>query len=298
MRTIMPARPVWEGHLRLSLVTCGVALHKAVGEAGSEVRFHLLNPETHNRVRQFWRDAETGDEVARRALVRGFESAKDEYVLVTDEDLQELKLESTKIVDIERFVDCDDIDRLYWDQPYYMVPSGRTAAEPFAVIREAMRSEKRVAIGRIVMANRERVVAIEVRGPGLLMSTLRAQEEVRSAAEVFEDIPEAKVQPQMVEIAKSIIAQQAGPFAPEDFRDRYQEALAELVQRKAGGGKPVRKRDAPEESNVIDLMEALKRSLKGGGKAPEKEAEKPAAKKAPAKPAAKKPAAAKARKSA
>ncbi|PWS39151.1 Ku protein [Falsiroseomonas bella] len=284
----MPARPVWEGHLRLSLVTCGVALHKAVGESGGDVRFHLLNPETHNRVRQCWRDAGTGDEVSRRELVRGFEVAKDEYVVVTDEDIQELKLESTKVVDIERFVDCDDIDRLYWDQPYYMVPSGRTAAEPFAVIREAMRGEKRVAIGRIVMANRERVVAIEVRGPGLLLSTLRSQEEVRSDAVLFEDIPEAKLQPQMIDIAKSIIAQQAGPFAPEDFTDRYQEALAELVQRKTGGSKPTRKREAPEESNVIDLMEALKRSLKGGGKGAEKQAEKPAAKKAPAKQTGKK----------
>ncbi|WP_137178881.1 Ku protein [Roseomonas sp. AR75] len=285
----MPARPVWEGHLRLSLVTCGVALHKAVGESGGDVRFHLLNPETHNRVRQCWRDAETGDEVSRRDLVRGFEVAKDEYVVVTDEDIQELKLESTKVVDIERFVDCDDIDRLYWDEPYYMVPSGKTAAEPFAVIREAMRGEKRVAIGRIVMANRERVVAIEVRGPGLLLSTLRSQEEVRSDAVLFEDMPEAKVQPQMVEIAKSIIAQQAGPFAPEDFRDRYQEALAELVQRKAGGTRPTRKREAPEESNVIDLMEALKRSLKGSGKAAPTQPEKRAAKKAPAKPRSKAP---------
>jgi DNA end-binding protein Ku len=227
--------------------------------------------------------------VSRRDLVRGFEVAKDEYVVVTDEDIQELKLESTKVVDIERFVDCDDIDRLYWDQPYYMVPSGKTAAEPFAVIREAMRGEKRVAIGRIVMANRERVVAIEVRGPGLLLSTLRSQEEVRSDAVLFEDMPEAKVQPQMVEIAKSIIAQQAGPFAPEDFRDRYQEALAELVQRKAGGTRPTRKREAPEESNVIDLMEALKRSLKGSGKAAPTQPEKRAAKKAPAKPRSKAP---------
>jgi DNA end-binding protein Ku len=278
----MPARPVWEGHLRLSLVTCGVALHKAVGEGGGDVRFHLLNPETHNRVRQCWRDAGTGDEVSRRDLLRGFEVAKDEYVVISEEDIQALKLDSTKVVDIERFVDCDDIDRLYWDQPYYMVPSGKTAAEPFAVIREAMRGEKRVAIGRIVMTNRERVVAIEARGPGLLLSTLRAQEEVRSDAALFEEIPEAKVQPQMVEIAKSIIAQQAGPFAPEDFRDRYQEALADLVQRKAGGGKAPRRREAPEESNVIDLMEALQRSLKGGGKAAAKKAPAAKLRKAPA----------------
>jgi DNA end-binding protein Ku len=281
----MPARPVWEGHLRLSLVTCGVALHKAVGE-GDDIRFHLLHPETHNRVRQVWRDSETGDEVSRRELLRGYEVAKDEYVVVSDDDIQELKLESTKIIDIERFVDCAEIDRLYWDRPYYMVPVGKTSAEPFAVIREAMRGEKRVALARVVMSNRERIVAVEVRGPGLLLSTLRSHDEVRDQSEVFDDIPEAKVQPQMIEIARNIIAQAAGPFTPEDFRDRYQDALADLVRRKAGGAKPARQREVPEESNVVDLMEALKRSLKGDAapRAAASRAAKPAARKAQAKP--------------
>ena len=259
----MAHRPVWEGHLRLSLVTCPVALHKAVGEPADAVHFHLLNPETHNRVKQKWCDPEAGKLVERRDLVRGFEVGKGEYVLVTDDELKGIKLESTKLIDIERFVDAGEIDRLYWDEPYYMVPSGKTAAEPFAVIREAMASQRRVALGKLVMASRERQVAVEVRKSGLLVSTLRSHDEVRSDSEVFDAVPEVRITAQMVEIAKQIIAQSGGPFDPEDFRDRYEDAVRELVESKAGKSAPKRKAEAPDEGNVINLMEALKRSLKG-----------------------------------
>jgi DNA end-binding protein Ku len=259
----MPARPAWEGHLRLSLVTCSVALHKAVGEPPEPVHFHLLNPETHNRVKQKWCDPEIGKLVERRELVRGFEVGKGEYVIVTEDELKGIKLESTKVIDIERFVDADEIDRLYWDQPYYMVPSGKTAAEPFAVIREAMAGQNRIGLGKVVMANRERQVAIEVRREGMLVSTLRSHDEVRSDSELLGSVPAARVTPQMVEIARQIIAQSAGPFDPEDFRDRYEDAVRDLVEAKGGSVKPKRRAEAPAESNVIDLMEALQRSLKG-----------------------------------
>ena len=288
----MAHRPVWEGHLRLSLVTCPVALHKAVGEPPDAVHFHLLNPETHNRVKQKWCDPEAGKLVERRDLVRGFEVAKGEYVLVTDDELKGIKLESTKTIDIERFVDAADIDRLYWDQPFYMVPAGKTAAEPFAVIREAMASQRRVALGKVVMASRERQVAVEVRKSGLLVSTLRSHDEVRADAGVFDAVPEARVTPQMVEIAKQIIAQQAGPFDPEDFRDRYEDAVRELVESKAGKAAPKRKAEAPDESNVINLMDALRRSLKGAAEPDARSSKAPSSRRAPAKAAAKAPKAA------
>ena len=225
----MASRPVWQGHLRLSLVHCPVAVHKATSEA-RDVRFHLLNPDTHNRVKQAWKDAVTGDELSRRDLVRGYEVAKDEYVVVADEELKALKLESTKVIDIERFVDAAEIDRLYWDQPYFLVPDGKAAAEPFAVIREAMAGQDKIALGRLVMANRERIVAVEPREAGMLLTTLRSRDEVRDEDDLFEDIPEVKIDARMVEIAKQIIAQSEAPFEPSEFRDRYEEALRELVE--------------------------------------------------------------------
>jgi DNA end-binding protein Ku len=257
-----------------------------VGEAPEAVHFHLLNPETHNRVKQKWCDPEIRKLIERRDLVRGFEVSKDEYIIVTEEELKGIKLESTKVIDIERFVDADEIDRLYWDEPYYMVPSGKTAAEPFAVIREAMAGQNRIGLGKVVMASRERQVAIEVRRGGMLVSTLRSHDEVRSDSEILGAVPEAKVTPQMVEIAKQIIAQSAGPFDPEDFRDRYEDAVRELVEAKGGTVKPKRRTEEPAESNVVDLMEALKRSLKG--QAPRAAAEKappPKAQPAPARKA-------------
>jgi DNA end-binding protein Ku len=267
----MASRPVWEGHLRLSLVTCPVALHKATQEGRGAVRFHLLNPATHNRVKQAWKDAAEGTELDRRELVRGYEVEKDSYVVVEDAELEALKPESTKVIDIERFVAARAIDRLYWDQPYYLVPDGKPAAEPYAVIREAMQKEGQVALGRLVMASRERVVAIEVRAEGMLLTTLRSHDEVRDAAALFDAIPEVRISPRMVEIAKQIIAQAEGAFDPSEFRDRYEAALRELLERKAAGAKPVRRPEAPPEAsnvidlNVIDLMDALRRSLKSGG---------------------------------
>lgn len=262
----MAPRPIWEGHLRLSLVTCPVRLFKATGEGGA-IHFNLLHRQTLNRVRQFYRDPEDG-EVERADLVRGFQVEKDRYVVVEEEELKALKLESTKVIDIERFVSGEAIDRLYWDQPYFMLPDGKTAQEPYAVIREAMRREGQVALARLVMNSRERIVGIETRGRGLLLSTLRSHDEVKDEAEFFDDLPDVRISPQMIEIARQIIAQQQGPFAPGEFRDRYEEAVRSLVEEKAKGHLPVH-RPAPEagESNVIDLMEALRRSLKGGAAA-------------------------------
>ncbi|WP_372623039.1 Ku protein [Falsiroseomonas sp.] len=270
----MAARPTWEGHLRLSLVTCPVRLFKAVGE-GDAVHFNLLHKETLNRVKQMWKDPADGI-VERKDLVRGFQVERDRYVVVEDEELKALKLESTKVIDIERFVDGREIDRLYWDEPYFLVPDGKPAQDPYAVIREAMATEGQVALGRLVMSNRERIVAIEPRGRGLLLSTLHSQDEVRSEEDAFDDIAEVKIDRRMVEIAKQIISQAKGPFDPAEFHDRYKEAVRDLVEAKAGGEAPVhRPAPGPSESNVIDLMEALRRSLKAPPRDVEANARRP-----------------------
>jgi DNA end-binding protein Ku len=282
----MARRPSWQGHLRLSLVACPVSLFPATTTA-NDVSFHLINPKTGNRIRQQVMDPETG-EVERRDLVRSYEYEKDRYVLLTDEELRSVRLESTRTIDIERFVDAADIDRIWWNDPYYLAPDGKAGLDAFHVIRTALEQAGKVALGRIVLSTRERIVAIEPRGQGMLVTTLRSHDEVRDAEEVFEDIPKAKRDPAMIEIAERIIAQQEGPWDPSQFKDRYEDALRELIKAKQDGGEDVAA-PAPREDNVIDLMEALRRSLEQGGKAAKAPAEKPkpAAKKAPS-PAARK----------
>ena len=278
----MAARPTWQGHLKLSLVTCPVALYTATSSA-SHVSFHLINPETNNRIRMVPTDPDTGP-VERSDLVKGYEVSKDEYVLFDDEDFDKVKLESTRTIDIGQFVDEDEIDRLYWDSPFYVVPEKGVGAEAFAVIRDSMKAAGKIAIGCLVLRNRERQIALEVRGKGLVAYTLRPHEEVRDADDFFDDIPTVKADKDMVDIATRIIAQKEAEFDPSEFKDRYDEALKEMVRAKQKGGRGLVEAPEPDDTNVVDLMAALRASLKGsaGGerKAPAKKA---AAKKAPAK---------------
>lgn len=261
----MAKRASWEGLLRLSLVTCPVGLWKATSE-GDTVHFNLLHKQTMNRVKQFYRDAETEEEVSRAEMVRGFAVERDRYVVVEDEELKALKLESTKVIDIERFVPATEIDRLYWDEPYFLVPDGKAAQEPYAVIREAMGTGGQVAIGRVVLNSRERPVGIEVRGKGMMLSTLRTQDEVNAETDSFGAIADVKVDGKMVDIARAIIAQSAGTFETTGFVDRYAEQVRDLIARK-DAGRPVEDAPAPvDDGKVIDLMEALRRSLKGGSR--------------------------------
>jgi DNA end-binding protein Ku len=262
----MPARPSWQGHLRLSLVTCPVALYPATSERET-VRFNLINPQTGNRIRMKTVDAGTGEEVSRGDLVKGFEVAKGEYVLFEKEELDAVKLESTHTIDIEKFVAKDSIDHLYWEVPYHLVPSGKTGVEAFAVIRESMRQERMVALGRLVMSTRERICAIEVEKDALLLTTLRTAEEVRAIDEINPgELP--KADPRMLDIAKKIIEQQAGPFDPGEFKDRYEDALRALIEEKRKG-LPVRPTAEPErDTNVVDLMDALRKSLETGARTP------------------------------
>ncbi len=255
----MAARPTWSGHLRLSLVTCPVALYNATTTAG-DVHFNLLNPKTGSRIKMVTVDAETGETLNRSDLIKGYEVEKGRYVTLTNEEIASVKLESTRVIDIERFVDADDIDRLYWDKPYYMVPDGKLGAEAFAVIREAMERSNQVALGRVVMHTRERLVALEPRGNGIMATTLRVADEVRSADDVFDGIPNVKADAGMIGIAAKIIEQQHGDFEPDTFRDRYEDALKAMIKEKEGA-EPAKAAPKAKETNVVDLMAALKASL-------------------------------------
>jgi DNA end-binding protein Ku len=256
-------RPVWQGHLRLSLVSCPVALFNATSSTG-DISFHLLNPETNNRIRMVPTDPDTGP-VERKDLVKGYEIAKNRYVIVEPEELDAVRLETTHALEIERFVDENDIDRLFWNDPYYLVPNEESGVEAFVVIREALEEAGRVALGRVVMHTRERLMALEPRGKGILAYTLRTRDEVIDPAKAFDSIPAAKPDKRMIEIARRIIEQKEGPFDPDRFKDRYETSLRDLIRRKEKGEKLVTA-EPVEESNVIDLMEALKKSLKDKGK--------------------------------
>jgi DNA end-binding protein Ku len=285
----MAARPSWEGHLRLSLVTCPVALYPATSEAET-VRFNLINPATGNRIKMKTVDAGTGEEVSRGDLVKGFAIAKNEHVLLEPEDFEKVKLESTRIIDIEKFVPRETIDRLYWDTPYHLVPSGKTGIEAFAVIRAAMEKKDMVAIGRLVMSTRERICGIELEEGGLRLTTLRTAEEVRDLTELAAP-PLPKPDAQMLAIAEKIVEQQAGDFDPAEFVDRYEDALRELIEEKKKGHVVKAPKPANDDGKVIDLMAALQRSLKAGGTVPQRERQPAAASRrrepmarAPAKP--------------
>jgi len=253
-------RPVWEGHLKLSLVSCPVSLYRAT-TSKSDISFHLLNPETNNRIRMVPTDPDTGP-VQRSDLVKGYEIEKNRYVILTNEEIAEVKLETTHTLDIERFVDEGEIDRLFWNDPYYLLPSEKSGVEAYAVIRDAMNATGRVALGRVVMHTRERLMAVEPRGRGLIAYSLRTRDEVLDVDGAFKDLPAAKPDKKMIEIAEQIIAQQEGPFQPELFEDRYENALRELIRLKEKGKKPVTV-EPPKDTNVIDLMDALRKSLKG-----------------------------------
>jgi DNA end-binding protein Ku len=272
-------RPTWQGHLKLSLVSCPVALYTATDRAG-DVHFNMLHKTTHNRIRMIATDPETGP-VDRKDLVKGYEIEKDRYVVVTQDEIDSVRLESTRAIDIDRFVDEDEIDRLYWNDPYYLVPDGKAAVEAYTVIREAMATAGKIAIGRLVLHQRERLLALEPRGSGLIAWSLRTRNEVRDAGDFFGDIPDTKPDKAMIEIAGKIIEQQEGPFDPSQFKDRYEDALKALIRAKEKGAKRVVKAEEPEDTNVVDLMEALRKSLgKSGGvgkAAPGKSAKKPAA---------------------
>jgi len=286
----MAYRPTWQGHLKLSLVTCPVALYTAIN-SGGDVHFNLINPKTNNRIKMITTDPDTGP-IDRADLVKGYEVSKGEYILLSNDEINSVKLESTKTIEVERFVAGDEIDRLYWDNPYFLAPDGKLAQEAFGVIRTAMEKSGQIALGRVVIGTRERILALEPRGKGILAYTIRTDAEVRKPAEIFDAISDKAADPAMISIAEKIIEQQEGPFDPSQFVDRYEEALKALIEEKKQGHKPAKVAE-PEDTNVVDLMSALRASLaaKATGKEPEKDGPKSKAK---TKPGAEKPRARKA----
>jgi len=280
-------RSTWKGRLKLSLVTAAVRLAPASSES-SRIRFNQLNAKTGNRVKQQLVDAETGEEVPREDIVKGYEYSKGRYVQVSDDELDEVRLESTHTIDIERFVDAAEINQIYRSTPYYVMPDGNVADEAYIVIREAMEKAGKAAIGRVTMSSREHPVLIEPCGKGLSLTTLRPEREVRQPKDFFDDIPEIEIEPDLMDMAETLIQKKYGHFEPKNFVDHYQEALRELVEAKVEGVEPAH---AEEErpAKVINLMDALKKSLNAEGttaaptrKRADQAAEKASAAKAPA----------------
>jgi Ku protein len=255
-------RAYWKGYLKLSLVTCAVALYPASSQS-EKTHFHQINRKTGNRLRQQMVDEDTGRVVEKENKGRGYDLGNGKYVEIEPEELEALEIESTHIIDIDKFVPNDEIDKRYYERPYYIVPDGKTGEEAFAVIRDAMKDKGRVALARIVFANREHILAIEPWGKGLLGTTLRYDYEVRDEAEVFKGIASPRVPKDMISLAGHILDSKAGHFDASAFKDEYELALRKLVKRKASG-KPIEApRQREEPSNVVDLMQALKNSLKG-----------------------------------
>jgi Ku protein len=279
----MAPRAYWKGSLKLSLVSCPVALYPA-STSVDKTRFHMINKATGNRLKQQMVDAETGDVVESDQKGRGYELKKGEYVEVEKEELEAVQIESNHTIDIDSFVPSDEIDKRYLDHPYYIVPGGKAGIEAFAVIRDAMTDKDRVALARIVLTSREHVIAIEPLGKGLIGTTLRYPYELRDEGDYFDDIKSPKISKDMVELASHILDTKAAHFDPSKFKDEYENALKALVRRKASGKtiKVVEREKKPD--NVINLMDALKASLKSG--AAKRRA--PAARRAPARRAAKK----------
>ena len=297
----MAPRASWKGYIKLSLVSCPVKMFPATS-ASERITFNQLHKDTHNRINMKPVDPELGL-VERSDLVKGYEYEDKQYIIIDESDLDAVRIESNHTMNIEAFVDEDEVDVIYQDAPYYLAPDGAMAEETFAVLREAMRQSGKLAIARLVLTNRERVVTIGARENGMFVTVLRNPNEVRGTAEYFGNIPAVKPEPEMLELAEKLIEQKVKTFDPKDYEDRYEVALMAMIREKLKGHKPIIAA-APERGNVINLMDALKASLgqakpAAPSKAKAEPSEKPAAKKptlkeavAASKAAAAKPAAA------
>ena len=256
----MAPRAYWKGSLKLSLVTCPIALYPASTQA-EKTHFHQINTKTGHRLKQQMVDEQNGRAVDKDHKGRGYELTKGRYVEIDEEELDALKLESTHTIDIDDFVPAEEIDERYLEKPYYIVPQGKVGADAFAVIRDAMKRKEKVALGRVVLSSREHVIAIKPLGKGLLGTTLRYPYELRNEDEYFDEIPNPKISQEMIDLAAHILDTKASKFDPHKFKDKYESALKALVKRKAAGKTIEAPKKAEEPNNVISLMDALKQSL-------------------------------------
>ena len=259
----MAPRANWKGYLKLAELACTVSLYTAVSTS-ERIVFHTINRETGHRVRRQFIDEETGKPVETTDQVKGYETAKGEYVMLEPEEIASALPESDKTLGFDAFLECDTIDDLYFDRPYYLAPSDTISEKAFAVMREGMREKKVAGLARTVLFRRLRTLLLRPYGAGMIATTLNFDYEIRSPEEAFPDIPDRKIKGEMLELAKHIIETKRGKFDPSEFEDRYEAALAELVRAKLEG-KPIEARKPEPASNVVDLMEALRKSAAGGG---------------------------------
>jgi DNA end-binding protein Ku len=256
----MAPRANWKGFLRLSLVTCPVALYPATSDS-EKVSFNQINRKTGHRIKYAKVDADTGEEVAAEDIMKGYKVDTDSYIEVTKDELEEIALESTRTIEIDEFVPKSDIDSRYLIRPYYLVPDGKVGHDAFAVIRETIRSMDKVAIGRLVLTNREHIIALEPLDKGLMGTLLRYPYEVRSQSEYFDDIQDVKITKDMLDLARHIVEQKSATFEPGKFDDRYEAALVDLINRKRNGMGVAATAKPRPGTNVVDLMTALRQSL-------------------------------------
>lgn len=263
------ARSFWKGHLRLALVTIPIRLVSASSSEG-EIHFHQVDRKSKQRIRYQKIAAESGRQVQQADIVKGYEVEPGNYVLLEDEELDSLKLDTRHTVELQEFVDPCDIDPVYFDKPYYVLPDGEVAEEGYRVIRDALRATKKCGIGQLTIRGRENLVALTAYGPGLELTTLRYEAEIKDAGKVFAGIGTGKLKPDLIEMAKKLIAERESEFEPERYKNHYAEALRDLVNSKLKGGGSVAVSggdDAAPSGTVIDFMEALRASVDGKGKA-------------------------------
>jgi DNA end-binding protein Ku len=287
----MPQRPIWRGHLRLALVSCPIALYSANHDRGS-LHFNLINPKTGNRIKMVTQDAETGDPLSRGDLVKGYEYKKDGYLILADEDFESARIESSSTVKIEKFVDANSIDPIYFDASYYLAPDGESGEDVYVVLRDAIASTGKIALSRVVIARREHPIAIMPMGKGLVAHTLHEERDLNDYAGLFDHLPSAKPDPDMIQLATQLIDRQTGRYDPADIEDRYETRLRAVIDAKLKGeGIEPEETAEPDRGNVVDLMAALRKSLGQSGDeevaAPKKASSTKAAKAKPAAPKAK-----------
>jgi DNA end-binding protein Ku len=266
----MAPRAYWKGYLKLSLVSCPIALFPATSER-EKISFHQINKDTGHRIKYRKVDAETGDEVESEKIIKGYEVGKGAYIEIDPDELEAIAIESKRTIEIDEFVAKKEIDELYLNSPYYLVPDGEVGQQAFAVIREAIRKEGMVALGRVVFTSREHVIALEPRGKGLLGMTLRYPYEVRKENEYFEGIADEKIPKDMLELASHIVETKAGHFEPEKFEDQYEDALKELIRKKQSG-QPIERPERREPAKVINLMDAFRRSVEASRESAKRQA--------------------------